>query len=64
VLGSFDRSDPDKAFLDHIVEWQLVRRSAEQLRHLFAESRFGDRPVEVKSNQSAIQLYAFCRKPF
>jgi hypothetical protein len=59
VLGNFDVGNPDKAFMDHILEWRLIHRTPDDLRSLFARSKFGDSPVEVRSEQTRINLFAF-----
>ena len=62
ILGNFDVANPDKAFMDHILEWRLIHRAPDELRALFARSRFGDTPVEVRYEDRAINLFAICRK--
>ena len=59
VLGNFDVGNPDKAFMDHILEWRLIHRTPDDLRSLFARSKFGDSPVDVRSEQTRINLFAF-----
>lgn len=58
ILGNFDISNPDKVFLDHIVEWELNHRSAYQLRSLFSQSKFKGTAVEVKTEAIGINLFA------
>ena len=63
VIGNFGPGSPDKAYLDHILEWRLIYRDAERLRELFAQSRFANAPVDVIPDEAhGIQLFAFCRK--
>lgn len=62
ILGNFDVANPDKAFMDHVLEWRLIHRAPDELRALFARSRFGDTPVEVRYEDRGINLFAVCRK--
>jgi hypothetical protein len=62
VLGNFDVANPDKAFMDHILEWRLIHRTPEDLRGLFARSKFGDAPVDVRAEEERINLFAFCAR--
>jgi hypothetical protein len=62
VLGNFDVANPDKAFMDHILEWRLIHRTADDLRSIFARSKFGDAPVEVEAEEARINLFAFCKR--
>lgn len=58
MVGNFDTSNPDKAFMDHILEWQLIHRSPADMQRLFAESKFGKTPVEVKVEDAGVNLFA------
>jgi len=62
ILGNFDVDNPDRAFMDHIIEWRLIYRSADDLRALFARSRFGGAPVDVRAEDQGINLFAFCAR--
>jgi len=62
LVGNFARSNPNRAFMDHILEWRLFHRDPDDLRTLFAESQFGDSPLELGVGDEGVQLYARCRK--
>lgn len=62
VLGNFNKGNPDKPFMDFIVEWVLIHRSPDDLRELFSRSKFGNRPVTVDQDETGIQLFASCQK--
>jgi CRP-like cAMP-binding protein len=62
ILGNFDISNPNKEFMGHVIEWVLIHRSADDLRNLFAQSKFGSRPVQVISESAGVQLFAICTK--
>jgi extracellular factor (EF) 3-hydroxypalmitic acid methyl ester biosynthesis protein len=63
VLGNLDVSNPNKAFMDHVLEWPLIYRTADQLRELFGRSKFQTAAVEVKVEEAGVNLFAFCTKP-
>jgi CRP-like cAMP-binding protein len=62
ILGNFDAENPDKAFMDHILEWRLIHRTPDALRGLFARSKFGDTPMEVTYEERHVNLFAICTK--
>jgi class 3 adenylate cyclase/CRP-like cAMP-binding protein len=41
VIGNFDPSCPDRAFMDHILDWRLYYRTPDDLLRLFDRSAFG-----------------------
>jgi len=63
VLGNFDVENPDRMLMDHVMEWRLIHRTADDLRALFARSRFGDAAVDVRAEAQGINLFAFCTRP-
>jgi hypothetical protein len=63
IIGNVVPSNPDKAYMDHILEWVLIHRTAEELCELFARSRFGAAPVSLREEPAGVDLFAFCRKP-
>ncbi|WP_437725370.1 cyclic nucleotide-binding domain-containing protein [Sorangium sp. So ce861] len=62
VVGNFGVNNPSKAFMDHVLEWELIHRSADDLKTLFARSKFGSTPVEVRAEEAQVNLFAFCTK--
>lgn len=62
ILGNFDAGNPDRAFQDCIMDWQLIHRSHDDMRALFARSKFGDAPVDVRVEPAGVNLFAFCTK--
>ena len=62
ILGNFDAANPDKAFMDHILEWRLIHRTPDELRGLFARSKFGDTPMEVTYEEQHVNIFAICTK--
>ena len=63
VLGNFDVGLPDRAFGDHVLEWELIYGSPEDLRRLIRSSRFGDVDVRVERDMDGVQLFAFAHRP-
>jgi len=62
IIGKGMPSNPNRASMDHILEWVLIHRSAEQLRRLFARSRFGTTPVSLRTEPAGVDLFIFCRR--
>jgi extracellular factor (EF) 3-hydroxypalmitic acid methyl ester biosynthesis protein len=62
ILGNFDVANPDRAFMDHVLDWRLIHRTADDMRRLFAASQFGDAPVTVRAEHEQVNLFAFCRR--
>lgn len=62
AVGNFGDENPDKDFMDHILDWRLYHRSPEDMKRLFAASRFGKRPVDVRCEAAGINLLAICQK--
>jgi extracellular factor (EF) 3-hydroxypalmitic acid methyl ester biosynthesis protein len=61
MIGNF-RPNPDRIFMDHLLEWRLIYRQEAELTQLFAKSLFG-RQVEILAEQDAgIQLFAIAVK--
>jgi len=62
VLTNLDAAHPDRAFMEHILEWKVVGRTEERLRELFARSKFRDLPLTVTREEAGVGLVASCRK--
>lgn len=62
VVGNFDVGNPDRAFMDHLLDWRLIHRSPEDLARLFAQSAFGDALVEIRREATGINLFASARR--
>ncbi len=54
--------NPNKPFLDHVMERVLIHRIPEQLREIFYESKFGNNEVDILKDDSGVQLLAICHK--
>jgi CRP-like cAMP-binding protein len=62
ALGNFGPANPNRAFMDHILQWKLIHRSPEQLRTLTAGIPFQD-GVDVLAGQEGVNLFLVARKP-
>lgn len=63
IVGNFDIDNPDRAFMDHLLDWKLIHRSPQDLAALFAQSQFGDAPVDVRREATGINLFASACRP-
>lgn len=63
IVGNFDPGNPDKPFMDHVLEWILIHRTPEQIREIFSRSKFGSAPIKVIHEAAGVNLFAFGRKP-
>lgn len=62
LLGNFHPANPTKAFLDHILEWNLFHRTGEDMDRLFERSKFGRPATWVAYEDQKIYLLAECVK--
>lgn len=62
ILGNLNISNPDRLLLKHILEWNFIYRSAEQLEKLFASSKFASLPIEIEADEFGVELFAICTK--
>jgi CRP-like cAMP-binding protein/SAM-dependent methyltransferase len=62
VLTNFADVNPDKVFMDYILDWQLFHRSAVRLNELFRSSSFSGCAPEIKSDDTGTQLLVMCVK--
>jgi extracellular factor (EF) 3-hydroxypalmitic acid methyl ester biosynthesis protein len=63
MVGNFSVGNPNKTFMDHVLDWKLFHRTAQDLLNLFARSKFGSVPVEVRSESTGINLFALAMRP-
>lgn len=60
LLGNFTFY-PDRLFLDKLLKWELIYRTGDGLRELFAPTPFGDQ-VEIIAEQAQVNLFAVATK--
>ena len=61
IVGNFGSRNRHKTFLDQILQWKIIHRSAEDLREIFARSHFVD-GVEIAAEESGVNLFALAKK--
>jgi extracellular factor (EF) 3-hydroxypalmitic acid methyl ester biosynthesis protein len=61
VAGNFGPGNPNRAFMDHLLQWKLIHRDPEKLRLLLADTPFGAE-VEVYSEPEGVNLFLIARK--
>lgn len=62
ILGNFGPRNPDRAFMENVLSWRLIHRSADQLAEIFDQTPFGSR-LEILAEDQNINLFAVARKP-
>ena len=62
ILGNFNTSNPDRLLLRHILEWNFIYRSAEQLENLFASSKFASFPITIEADEFGVELFIISTK--
>jgi extracellular factor (EF) 3-hydroxypalmitic acid methyl ester biosynthesis protein len=48
ILENFHPRNPDRAFMDLILDWKLIHRSEDDMNRLFAASTFGRPCTEIR----------------
>lgn len=62
ILGAIHRSDPAKAFLDHVLEWRLIHRTEEDLNRLLGLSAFESPCTSLRTDAGGVSMLAECIK--
>ena len=62
ILSNFHAANPDRVFLEHLLEWHSIYRSAEDLEKLFSHSKFRSLPLEIQSDEYGVELVIACTK--
>ncbi|MCK5544374.1 MAG: cyclic nucleotide-binding domain-containing protein [Desulfobulbaceae bacterium] len=60
IVGNF-APNPDRTFMDHILQWRLIYRNEEELRELFRASPFRHN-VRIISEEQGVNLFAVATK--
>ena len=61
ILSNFSINNPNKAWMDHILQWKLIHRSKQDLERLFRAGGFGQ-SIEVFHEKEGVNLFAIGRK--
>jgi extracellular factor (EF) 3-hydroxypalmitic acid methyl ester biosynthesis protein len=63
ALSTLTPENPDRVFMDHMLDWRLSHRTDEDMRALFARSRFSGSELGITADETGAGLLAECRKP-
>jgi CRP-like cAMP-binding protein len=61
VLTNRDAASPNRAFVEHILDWPVNHRTQEEFGGLFVQSAFKS-PPEIVREDTGVNLFARCRK--
>ena len=61
ILGFFTPDKPQRALMDHVLDWELIYRKPKDLNALFRSSKFGKSCSKFEAVEGAYQ-FAFCEK--
>jgi hypothetical protein len=56
IIGNFATINPDRLFMDHILDWRLIYRTGDELKQLFQQTAFCDN-VSVFSESQKVNLF-------
>lgn len=62
ILGNFHPDNPDRGIMECFLEWNLIHRSEEDMRALYAQSKFGADSVEIVFEEERVNLFAIATK--
>jgi SAM-dependent methyltransferase len=61
IIGNFGAYNPNRAFMDHLLQWNLIHRNEIDLRKIFASTPFGD-DIDVIAEPLGVNLVAIAVK--
>jgi SAM-dependent methyltransferase len=62
ILGSFHPANPSRAIMEHVLEWNLIHRTEDDLHNLFAASAFGRPCTRIRFEPLGVNMFAECVK--
>jgi SAM-dependent methyltransferase len=62
ILGNFHTRNPDKAFMDYVLDWKLVHRDEDDMNRLYSTSRFEKPCTNIRFESEGINMFAECVK--
>jgi extracellular factor (EF) 3-hydroxypalmitic acid methyl ester biosynthesis protein len=62
ILGNFHPRNPDKALMDHVLDWRLIHRTEDDMNRLFRDSAFATGCTNMRFEDQGINLFAECVK--
>ena len=61
ILSNFSVNNPNKAWMDHMLQWKLIHRTDQDLKRMFVAGGLG-KDVEVFHEREGVNLFAIGRK--
>lgn len=58
ILGNFHPQNPDRALMDHVLDWKLIHRDEHDMNRLFEASQFGAPCSELRFEPEGVNLFA------
>jgi extracellular factor (EF) 3-hydroxypalmitic acid methyl ester biosynthesis protein len=58
VLGNFHPRNPDRAFMDYVLDWRLIHRDEQDMNRMFQASKFKAPCSDIKFEGEGINLFA------
>ncbi len=62
IVTSLHASNPDRVFMEYILDWTLLHRSEDELRTIFARSAFGKNTPRITRDGTKANMVAVCKK--
>ena len=62
ILGNFHSANPNKAFMDYVLDWRLIHRDENDMNRLFNSSKFQKTCTKIFLEERKINLFAECIK--
>ena len=56
IIGNFSPMNPDRLLMDHVLDWRLIYRTADELKFLFQQTAFNDN-VTIFSEPQKVNLF-------
>ena len=61
IVGNFGGENPNRAFMDNLLHWNLIHRDEGELKNLFASTPFGGQ-VSVLAEPNRVNLFAVAER--
>jgi len=62
ILGNFHPDNSSKAYMDHVLGWELIHRTEDDMNRLFSSSDFNSSCTNIQFEEEGINLFAECVK--
>ncbi len=57
IVGNFGDHNPNRAFMDHLLQWKLIHRQGTELKRIFSATPFG-KNANIISEATRVNLFA------